>query len=97
VDNFKTESVDNFDRNRWTTSNGTGGQLQVEWPVNIDRNTQFMQYLPANDRELIQTRFENRHADFPAEFRRQYPTKSILRYQTARVISRLQAMAGEIL
>jgi hypothetical protein len=39
VDNFKTESVDNFDRNRWTTSNGMGGQLQTEWPDNIERNT----------------------------------------------------------
>jgi hypothetical protein len=40
VDNFRMESVDNFDRNRWTTWNGMGGQLQMEWPVNIDRNTQ---------------------------------------------------------
>jgi hypothetical protein len=39
VDNFRMESVDNFDRNRWTTSNGMDGQLQMEWPVNIDRNT----------------------------------------------------------
>jgi hypothetical protein len=32
--------VDNFDWNRWTTSNGTGGQLQTEWPDNFERNTQ---------------------------------------------------------
>jgi hypothetical protein len=31
------ESVDNFDRNRWTTSNGIAGQHQMEWPDNIDR------------------------------------------------------------
>jgi hypothetical protein len=40
VDNFTAESLDNFDRNRWATSNGTGGQLQTEWLDNIDRNTQ---------------------------------------------------------
>jgi hypothetical protein len=39
VDNFTAESVANFDRNGWTTSNGTGGQHQTEWPDNIDRNT----------------------------------------------------------
>jgi hypothetical protein len=39
VDTFRTESLDNFDRNRWTTSNGEGGQLQTEWPDNIERNT----------------------------------------------------------
>jgi hypothetical protein len=31
--------VDNFDRNRWTTSIGMGGQLQSEWLANIARNT----------------------------------------------------------
>jgi hypothetical protein len=40
VDNFTAESLDNFDRNRWTTWNGTGGQLQTEWLDNIERNTQ---------------------------------------------------------
>jgi hypothetical protein len=34
--------VDNFDWNRWTTSNGTGGQLQTEWPDNFERNTQII-------------------------------------------------------
>jgi hypothetical protein len=31
VDNFPLESLDNFDRNWWTTSNGTGGQLAPEY------------------------------------------------------------------
>ena len=31
VDNFAPESLDNFDRNGWTTSNGTGGQLAPEF------------------------------------------------------------------
>jgi hypothetical protein len=30
VDNFRLESLDNFDRNRWTTWNGMGGQLRPE-------------------------------------------------------------------
>jgi hypothetical protein len=31
VDNFAPESLDNFDRNEWTTSNGIGGQLAPEY------------------------------------------------------------------
>lgn len=42
VDNFTAESLDNFDRNRWTTWNGLGGQLQTEWMDNIKRNTQWI-------------------------------------------------------
>jgi hypothetical protein len=36
-----------------TTSNGTGGQLQTEWLVNIDRNTHYFS-LPEKDRGIYQ-------------------------------------------
>ena len=39
VDNFRMESVANLDRNGWTTSNGTGGQLQMEWVDSLPRRT----------------------------------------------------------
>jgi hypothetical protein len=35
VDNFPLESLDNFDRNWWTTSNGTGGQLAPEYALGL--------------------------------------------------------------
>jgi eukaryotic-like serine/threonine-protein kinase len=52
VDNFPAESLDNFDRNRWTTSNGTGGQLQTEWLDNINRNTHYPQAWSKDGRYL---------------------------------------------
>jgi hypothetical protein len=39
VDNFPLESLDNFDRNWWTTSNGTGGQLAPEYASEIAQIT----------------------------------------------------------
>jgi len=64
VDNFRMESVDNFDRNRWTTSNGTGGQLQTEWLVNFERNTHLARVM------RIAGRLPERRSYFPnAHFR----------------------------
>lgn len=39
VDNFTADSVDNFDRNGWTTSNGLGGQHR---PAHAERQTHLL-------------------------------------------------------
>lgn len=70
---------------------------QSEWNTRLllDEVHAFVRRLPQKDGEFILARFANRRADLPAEFKRQYPTKSILRYKTAQVISRLQVMAQD--